>query len=136
MAPHGTAKAKSTGERCRRAAVTSKDKCRFHGGKTPVLHGLYSKYRDPRIAAHAAELVADEKLTDLRPLIADARARVERWLAEEKGRPTRAARVRDSRTSYEPRNCRPYGSPSGRKRTTRAVTQIAVPRATSRSVTS
>ena len=68
--------------------MRAKDKCRYHGGATPIVHGLYSKYRDPQIAARAAELVADEKLTDLRPPIADLRARLERWQTEEQAAPT------------------------------------------------
>ena len=88
MAQRCTAKAKSTGEQCGQPVVRGKDKCRFHGGLTPIVHGLYSKYRDPQIAARAAELVGDEKLTDLRPPIADLRARLERWQTEEQGTPS------------------------------------------------
>lgn len=38
------AKAKRTGNQCERAAMRGKDKCCMHGGKTPIKHGLFSKY--------------------------------------------------------------------------------------------
>lgn len=39
-----TAKSKRTRKRCKRKAVAGKDKCRHHGGATPIKHGKYSKY--------------------------------------------------------------------------------------------
>ncbi len=39
-----TAKAKNHGGQCLYSAVIGKDKCRWHGGLTPVKHGRYSKY--------------------------------------------------------------------------------------------
>lgn len=40
-----TAMSKRTRKRCGQASIKGKDKCRFHGGKTPIKHGAYSKYQ-------------------------------------------------------------------------------------------
>jgi len=65
-----TAKSKRTGERCKAQAVRGKDKCRMHGGSTPVKHGLYSKYTKGILADRIEELKNDPALTDLREHIA------------------------------------------------------------------
>lgn len=65
-----TAKSKRTGERCKAPAVRGKDKCRMHGGATPVKTGLYSKYTKTFLADRIEELKNDPALTDLREHIA------------------------------------------------------------------
>lgn len=60
-----TGKAKSTGEQCRNAAKPGKDKCRIHGGATPIKHGLYSKYPDAVAGEH---MDAAKRLTALASL--------------------------------------------------------------------
>ncbi len=47
-----TGRAKTTGEQCKNPAVSGKDKCRIHGGLTPVKHGLFSKYKNPGARGH------------------------------------------------------------------------------------
>ncbi|MBE0430132.1 MAG: hypothetical protein IBX61_09740 [Thermoleophilia bacterium] len=55
-----TAKSKRSGKRCKNRAIKGKDKCRMHGGATPVEHGLFSKYPDAIVGGHmdAAKKVA------------------------------------------------------------------------------
>lgn len=65
-----TAKTKRTGKQCRAYAVNNTDKCRIHGGMTPVKHGLYSKYTRTRLADRIEELRTDPLLVDLREHIA------------------------------------------------------------------
>lgn len=65
-----TARSKRTGERCKAQAMKGKDKCRMHGGSTPVKHGLYSKYTKGILADRIEELKNDPALTDLREHIA------------------------------------------------------------------
>ena len=65
-----TAKAKRTGKRCRANAIRGKDKCRVHGGMTPVKHGFYSKYKSQRCTTRIEELLEDPDLLDMRRPIA------------------------------------------------------------------
>jgi hypothetical protein len=72
-----TAKAKSTGEQCRRRAVAGKTKCVVHGGKTPggiasphFKHGRYSKYLPDRLLGRYQEALADPELLSLRDDVA------------------------------------------------------------------
>ncbi len=65
-------------------AIKGKDKCKFHGGKTPVKHGLYSKFSKTRLSDLVSEMVHDKRILDLREhlslqvaLIADFISRVE-----------------------------------------------------------
>lgn len=53
-----TARSKRTGEPCNNPAIRGKDKCRMHGGKTPVKHGLTSKYPSENIMVLATNLIA------------------------------------------------------------------------------
>lgn len=46
------AKSKRTGERCRNRPMKGKGVCRMHGGKSPIKHGLYSKYENPEARGH------------------------------------------------------------------------------------
>ena len=83
-APQCNAKAKRTGQRCRRVAVTGSTKCPLHGGKTPrgvasphYKTGRYSKYVNPNISGKINDLdqydildLADELQTQ-RALIAE-----------------------------------------------------------------
>jgi len=70
MAKRCTAKAKRTGEQCKAYAIQGKDKCRVHGGLTPVKHGLYSKYTKHKLADKVNQLANDPELLDLRQQIA------------------------------------------------------------------
>ena len=79
------AKAKRTGKLCRMAAIRGKDKCRVHGGMTPIKHGLYSRYPDAiaRIVAPELEearmLGATKTLENTIPLVA---AIISVWVAQ------------------------------------------------------
>lgn len=64
------AKSKRTKEQCQANAVTGKDVCYHHGGKTPVKHGLYSKYTKHKLGDKIQELASDPGLLDLRQQIA------------------------------------------------------------------
>jgi hypothetical protein len=77
-----TAKAKSTGERCRRPAVPGRNVCRYHGGATPrgiaspnFKHGKYSKDLPKGLIARYEQAAQDPELLALRDEIAllDAR---------------------------------------------------------------
>ena len=47
-----TATAKRTGKPCQAPAIKGKDKCRVHGGMTPVKHGLFSRYPEAVVGDH------------------------------------------------------------------------------------
>ena len=64
------AKAKTTRRRCDQPAVKGKDVCRWHGGLTPIKHGLYSKYAPVRLSALIEENRTHPGLLDLRERIA------------------------------------------------------------------
>lgn len=70
-----TATSKTTGERCRNAAVTGYTVCRMHGagspthgrpGGRPITHGRYSKRLPDRLAARYRESQRDPRLLELR----------------------------------------------------------------------
>ena len=71
---------KTDGTPCNAYAMKGKDVCRVHGGKTPIKHGLYSKYKDLYWGERTAELIEDEDLLDLRHSIALVRAMLEDFL--------------------------------------------------------
>jgi hypothetical protein len=69
------AKSKQTQVRCEYSACEDKDKCRFHGGKTGVVTGIYSKYLTGQLsdAIQAVEVERpqlDSELELLRALLA------------------------------------------------------------------
>ena len=77
------AKAKSTGEQCKRRAVAGKLVSTVHGGLTPggiasasYKHGRYSKYLPARLAGRYEEAAADPDLLVLRQDIALVDARL------------------------------------------------------------
>lgn len=65
-----TATAKRTGKPCKAPAIKGKDKCRVHGGMTPVMHGLFSKYPE----AVAGEHIRAAKETELKEMLKDSAA--------------------------------------------------------------
>ncbi len=65
-----TATAKRTGKPCRMPAIKGKDKCRVHGGMTPVKHGLFSKYPE----AVAGEHIKAAKGMELKEMLKDSAA--------------------------------------------------------------
>lgn len=76
------AKAKSTGNQCNRRAVSGRDVCVVHGGKTPegsalpqFKHGRYSRSLPEKLAERYQEAAADPELLSLREDVAllDAR---------------------------------------------------------------
>lgn len=77
------AKAKSTGEQCRKHAVPGMEVCRYHGGLTPrgvasphYKHGRYSKYVPTRLMERYVESVNDPELLNLSAEIALVDSRV------------------------------------------------------------
>jgi hypothetical protein len=54
--------------------------CKFHGGATPIKHGLYSKYKGKLVADRVEELVDDPELLDMRRPIAVLEALTQRLL--------------------------------------------------------
>ena len=68
-----TATAKRTGKPCKAPAIKGKDKCRVHGGMTPVKHGLFSKYPETVAGEHiraAREMELKDILKDSAALLA------------------------------------------------------------------
>jgi len=77
--PQCTAKAKSTGKRCRRYAVTGYTVCQVHGagspkqgrpGGRPIVHGRYSKRLPQKLVARYDEARVDPELLSLRDDVA------------------------------------------------------------------
>jgi hypothetical protein len=64
-----TAKSKRSGVQCGNDAIKGKDKCRMHGGKTPIKTGLYSKYAPQGLADMMEEARKDPRLTDVREIL-------------------------------------------------------------------
>ena len=83
-----TAKAKTTGERCKRPAAVGSSKCYIHGGKTVTRgsesvtfkHGRYSKDLPTRLSSRYAEALADTELLSLRDDVALVDARISELL--------------------------------------------------------
>lgn len=78
-----TAKAKQTGERCKRHVTPGRDKCYYHGGAQPVglartqtIHGRYSRHLPTRLMARYQEAQADPDLLALREEITLLDARI------------------------------------------------------------
>jgi hypothetical protein len=69
-----TAKSKRSQQQCRGPAVKGTDKCRMHGGTTPIQTGLHSKYARGRLATRIDELRSDPRLLDIDTDIAALRA--------------------------------------------------------------
>lgn len=61
-----TARSKTTGERCKRLAVTGSTVCRVHGagGGAPVKHGRYSKYLPKQLATRYKQMLRERSLLD------------------------------------------------------------------------
>ncbi len=77
------AKAKSTGQQCRRRAVSGKQVCTVHGGLTPGgiasphwKHGRYSKYAPTRLIERYIEAQSDSEILNLTEEIALVDARI------------------------------------------------------------
>jgi len=77
------AKAKSTGEQCRRFAVNGKKVCTVHGGLTPggiasphYKHGRHSKYLPNRLGERYAVAISDPEILNLSAEIALVDARI------------------------------------------------------------
>ena len=83
------AKAKSTGQQCRRRAVTGKRVCTVHGGLTPggiaspnFKTGRYSKYLPQRLLERYQQAAQDPELLALREDIALLDARISELLSQ------------------------------------------------------
>jgi hypothetical protein len=77
------AKAKSSGEQCRRRAVAGRNVCTVHGGKTPrgpahpnYKHGKHSKVLPAHMREGYERAITDEELVSLRAELAVIDARV------------------------------------------------------------
>jgi hypothetical protein len=73
---------KSTQKPCQNIAGKGTDhvgegRCRFHGGATPIKHGLYSKVRRTRLGQRMAEIENDPELMELKPELAYLKALAE-----------------------------------------------------------
>lgn len=75
-----TAKSKRTGKQCKSHAIKGKDKCRMHGGSTPVEHGLFSKYPDAGIGGHMEAAKQITALGSLEQTIPVLIAIMSRWV--------------------------------------------------------
>ena len=65
------ARTKSTAQPCKNIAGKGTDhggqgRCRFHGGATPIKHGMYSKVVRPKVGERIAQLANSSELLDLR----------------------------------------------------------------------
>jgi len=76
------AKSKRTGKRCKAQAITDKTVCRHHGGKTPVKHGLFSKFPQAVAAQHLKAARQAERLDILDKTISLLAAILSRWVEE------------------------------------------------------
>ncbi len=76
------ARSKRSGKRCGKFAMKGKDVCSFHGGKTPIRHGLYSKYVGAGLGQRIRELESDAELLDLRRQVAILQALQTRQLGK------------------------------------------------------
>lgn len=76
------AKSKRTGQRCRAQAITGKTVCRHHGGKTPIKHGLYSKFPQAVAAQHLDAALKVQRLDILDKTISLLAAILSRWVEE------------------------------------------------------
>ena len=76
------AKSKRTGQRCKAQAITGKTVCRHHGGKTPVKHGLYSKFPQAVAAQHLEAAQQVQRLDILDKTISLLAAILSLWLEE------------------------------------------------------
>jgi hypothetical protein len=76
-----TAKAKRTGKQCRANAIKGKDKCRVHGGMTPIKHGMRSKYKGEVLGDRIQALIDDPDLANMRLQLATLVALAESVLA-------------------------------------------------------
>lgn len=81
-APRCTAKSKRTGVQCGHYPPpgSGSDKCRYHGGLSPIKHGLYSKFSKGRLGQRIQELQNDPSLTKLEPILAVTQALLESQL--------------------------------------------------------
>ena len=71
--------AKRTGKQCQAPAIKGKDKCRVHGGMTPVKHGLYSKYPEAVAGEHIRAAEETELKETLRQTAGLLAAILSRW---------------------------------------------------------
>jgi len=78
------AKSKISGKQCKSWAMRGKDVCRIHGGKTPIKHGLYSKYakNEKGIISRMEELKEDKRIYDISYNIAQMHAMLEQVLVK------------------------------------------------------
>ncbi len=64
-----TATSRTTQKTCRQWAVLGKDKCHWHGGRTPVNHGMSSKYAKNILGDEIEQLRTHPQLLDLKTQI-------------------------------------------------------------------
>jgi hypothetical protein len=79
------AHSRTTGEACRNVAGKGTDhlgegRCRYHGGATPIKHGLYSKIRRRRLGQRIAEIANGPDLMQLTDELAMLKALLEQQI--------------------------------------------------------
>jgi hypothetical protein len=87
MLPICGAHSRTTGKPCQNVAGKGTDhlgqgRCRYHGGATPIKHGLYSKVRRGRLGQRIAEIASRTDLLDLNEELALLKALLQQWLLE------------------------------------------------------
>ena len=78
------AHSRTTGKACQNIAGKGTDhvgegRCRYHGGSTPIKHGLYSKIPHARLSRRIAEIANRSDLLQLNGELAMLKALLEQW---------------------------------------------------------
>ena len=88
MTPICAAHSRTTGQPCQNRAGKGTDhlgegRCRYHGGSTPINHGLYSKIPHARLGQRIAEIANRTDLLQLNGEMATLKALLEQWIEKD-----------------------------------------------------